>query len=198
MLRVEDKSLYVHYPKTGGTFVREILKRYCKTDRIESDLYHSSHLTLDKIDLREFDFTFGTVRNPVEWYQSAWKFLNDFLKNGKFREDEWNPLVPMESCYHADFNRFIENCLEQHPAYYSESLKLYMGDNYDKLDFVLKTETLSFDICQLLDKLKVKYSPVTVLNCPKFGQRVRPLSWDDSLKKEIISNEMEMIQRFYL
>ena len=198
MLKVNDKNLYVHYPKTGGTFVREILKRYCKNQRIESNWYHSSHLILENVDIKDFEFTFATVRNPVEWYQSAWKFLNDFLKRGKFREDEWNPLMPLEDCYNDDFNKFIENCLNQYPSYYSNSLKLYLGENYNAIDFVLKTETLSFDICKVLERINVKHNPVDILNCPKFGQRVRPLTWDDSLKKQIIKNEMNVIQTFYL
>src|SRR5437667_268495 len=78
MALVTEKSLFIHVPKTGGTFVRRALPALglpCRESGIFAIEDHFSiaqvfatHPGLD--DGRRL--TFGFVRHPVAWIKSRW------------------------------------------------------------------------------------------------------------------------------
>lgn len=189
-------SLFVHFPKTGGTFVREIIKPFGK--RVVTDGYHRSHATLDAVNLDDYNFSFACVRNPLSWYESVWKFLVDFHGNGgTWKNEEWNPMTDLSNVFSKDFNKFIKGCLSEYPNHYTKCLKLYLGNDLNSLDMVLKTETLSFDLCNALDKIGIPYNVVRMVSEMHHGKREKGLSWSSN-KSQIIKNEMEVIEKFYL
>lgn len=194
MISINNKYLYVHYPKTGGTFVRQVLKEFCNTKA--SDLHHYPISRLP--EEHGFEYIFATVRNPLDWYGSAWKFLHEFNANGSgFKKDEDNPLAPLQPFYTASFNSFIKAVLDsQAGGFYSQSFFNYIGTH--KIDRFLKCETLAFDLAATVQELGLSSSPASVIAKPKWGQRDVQYQWDEKLKREILKREMPIINRFYL
>jgi len=79
MLIIKDKYLYVHFPKTGGYFVRDTLGKIGLCRDVET--IHSSikevYGTKKCVNLK----TVTTIRNPWAWYVSLWAFRNDYKKD---------------------------------------------------------------------------------------------------------------------
>lgn len=68
--------LFIHLPRTGGTFIREYAKRtklinYYANYK-QRDGHQSARLTKDP----EKYFSFGLVRNPFDWYVSQYFYLS--------------------------------------------------------------------------------------------------------------------------
>ena len=199
MLEV-DGNLFVHFPKTGGTYIRNVLSNNSK--RVVKNNYHRSHAPISEIDLTQYNFTFGCVRNPIEWYESAWKHLIYFHKHSKWGKEEWNPLVDLSNVFSKNFNTFIEGCLKEYPSHYTKMLKLYHGNKFNALTFVLKTETLSYDLVRAVKIMGLDVDPKKIIMSPLHGKRDavkdKALLWKDYNKKAIIENEYEVLEKFYI
>lgn len=66
-----DKFVFVHIPKTGGTWVRETLKRHGPKEwNMRITAAHCAIETLDPGDRT----VFAVVRNPWDWYVSRYFF----------------------------------------------------------------------------------------------------------------------------
>jgi len=78
MSRMNGRLVYLHMPKTGGTWVGHLLPRFeegtSKTNICHESLQHLHETTPSS----RGKFTFGTVRNPWDWYLSWWQHgMND-------------------------------------------------------------------------------------------------------------------------
>lgn len=195
MISINDKILYVHYPKTGGTFVRETIKEIAKIQRVERNGFHGGHAPLNGFE-HSFEYVFATVRNPIDWYGSAWKFLKQFLKEGKNSFKTEIPLAHIQEYYSNDFNTFVSQVQKDFPGFYSISFQDYIG-SYSKVDRYMKCETLSFDLASFCI-LKGLGKANEIIASPKHGQRIIEYNWNEKLKKQVIKNEWNIIQKFYL
>ena len=191
-----DKALFIHLPKTGGTFLRKVLSTYYPD--ANEDKPRGSHRTLATLKGQyDFNYTFSIVRNPISWYESVWKHCNAMVKNGQaFGKYEDHPLAILFHEYDEDFTKFIDTCIEKYPGFYSNSLKDFIGENYDEVDYVAKTETLYDDACFIMNKLDIKFNKDDVRRSPKYG-RPATLEWKDGQKEVIKALEAEMINKFY-
>ncbi|NRA91236.1 MAG: sulfotransferase family 2 domain-containing protein [Psychroserpens sp.] len=189
MLEINKKHVFIHYPKTGGTFVREILKRNARIKELKGSHFHHSPLHDTK---KDYEIKFATVRNPIDFYVSVWKFFVDFYHNNKEIESS-NPLYPYGSYWRSNLNQFIENILTHKQGYYSNSHKEFIGDCQ-----VIKTETLNYDICPFLSAMDINYDPYEILATGKIGERVKKIDLDKQLKKELIKSEWDIISRYYI
>ena len=82
--------VYSHFPKTGGTLLREFFNRYASYDIVV--MTNDRHAPIYKahelfgVDLAN-RFCFGFVRNPFDWYVSWWANLVTMsLKGMSFKE----------------------------------------------------------------------------------------------------------------
>ena len=146
------KSVFVHIPKTGGTWVHAVLN---KMDLIQNVVQiHATPNKFRKLIGDRLYFTF--VRNPVTWYQSRWSGLyarNHHpvkLKNQPgfefINDDELN-----------NFKLWADNVLERTSL--TLIYKNYLGENLDGCDFIGKTENLSNDLIEILTKTKENFNP---------------------------------------
>jgi len=72
------KFIYLHIPRTGGTFISKFLEEYVKnTIRTKK-----RHISLDKLGKINNKFVFSSIRNPYNWYVSWWKY-NQHKPNDK-------------------------------------------------------------------------------------------------------------------
>ena len=94
--------------------------------------------------------------------------------------------------YH-DFNRFITGCLKEFPGHYSKCIDQYFNDV-----FVIKMETLPFDLSKVLSEIGIKHDPQKIINAPKYGERNKPFQWNVSQRAQIVRNEWSVIEKYYL
>lgn len=73
LINQDINLVYLHFKKTGGWLVHDILKSY-NFKVIDINKY-GGHLGQEFFDKEKY-FTFGFVRHPVDWYISMFNFLN--------------------------------------------------------------------------------------------------------------------------
>ena len=79
---ITDKFVYVHHPKTGGTFVNSVLRQLYKVEnnvprerRYGEFAWRRKHRPCRKIpEEHRGKLVLATVRNPYDWWVSAYEF----------------------------------------------------------------------------------------------------------------------------
>jgi len=197
---VGSNALFLHIPKTGGSWVEEALIRSgVQTEApptIQGVTYR--HCLLPMFEKRyPFEFTF--VRHPLSWYESWWKFLA-----GTWTICEpgvWHPQRTLERCSTDSFSEFIRLCIEHEPGYVSRMYEWYIGPvGFEFVNYVGRFESLADDLVHVLRLLGETFSLDLVrgldpLNVSRklCGEPV----WDPDLKRQMLAVEAPAIRRFY-
>lgn len=107
MALLTDKFLFLHIPKTGGSYVRKVTA-LLYINGIEKDLHHNcfpellNHITSDELSGKTVILF---IRHPLTWYQSRWAFRLS-SPNG------WEGNGLDIACGSNDFNIFVNNCID--------------------------------------------------------------------------------------
>lgn len=152
------KSVFIHIPRTGGTWVRCILKnaglRNGETGRGEDygvkTIHHSIGEAADWIP--EGYKTFSFIRHPVtylksRWARKSWPPMQEILG-----QEAMNELIT--------FQQFAEYYLLYCPGSITELYKKMTGWRMDgtkddiHVDFIGKLENQPFDLINILDKCR--------------------------------------------
>ena len=198
MMIINDKIVYIHYPKTGGTFMRTILKKYADCKNVLGGHQSSDHFPLRDLPLEHQDKpVYATVRDPLSWYESAWKFLRDWTKSSKFGENSPNPLAPLEKHFNPNFNTFIINCLKHLPGYYSNSFSEYFS-NSDIKPIWIQTEMLTYDLIYHMRFWEIEFDAKDIIKSQKHGAREAKIIWNPDLKSRIIDCDYKIYEKYYL
>jgi hypothetical protein len=150
MTVILPNSVFLHVPKAGGTWVREVLKN-AKLTQDELTSISSDESTEGKMrswhcvpqDKSIFDgkYVFCFVRHPLTWYQSHWAFRK--------RNKNWNQGNRLdEKCQSKYFDKFISNVVKEFPEGY---LHWLYGFYTQHADFIGKVENLQQDLMKALD-----------------------------------------------
>ena len=143
------KAVFLHVPKTGGKWVREVIGRARNRRKPKGiDASPRQHETLDWFRSRpQFDgyFFFAFVRHPVEWLQSYYAYQTNKGEPGRLGI-ELPPTV--EECFYQ--------VAEQHPGAIRDLFWSFVGPPDAPIHFVGKQESLARDLRQVLDVLEVK------------------------------------------
>lgn len=110
---INDKYLFIHIAKTGGTFFREALNA-CGVPSIEVGAKHASWLDL-KTDY-EWAIPVMFIRHPVSWYRSRWRYAKMTYFKEKLRympEAQKHWMAPV---WHDDYYHFVERTLKHYPG----------------------------------------------------------------------------------
>lgn len=175
---IKENALFLHIPKTGGSWIRHVLRRqglvimewsHPHPDMmrilnfprmyprhfIKQSLKHQS-LTLHKKIKNSYKFCF--VRNPFSWYESYWRFMTG-LDWKSFHEERqleyaqplkapWHPNAYLEGIGQKDFNPFMDTVLSEYPGYLTQMYGWYAPPQ--DIDFVGRTENLVDDLIHVL------------------------------------------------
>ena len=77
---INDKFVFIHNPRTGGAFIRNIFKRSFPESQFAE--LHNFHIPISQLDkCHNTKLKFGVVRNPWAWYVSLYHFQQP---NGKW------------------------------------------------------------------------------------------------------------------
>ena len=221
---LKPDAVFLHVPKTGGTFLRKLfvdmgLVRF-NFGRDHADMertinvsghYPGNYLlrslqlggSLDRYVDKCYKFCF--VRNPFDWYESYWRFLNDrpglSFKPQKNRSrfgfpiDPWHPGAALEPLVDPDFNRFIDKVVRHCPGYLTQMFGWYADPQH--IDFVGKQETLENDMRHIFEQLKIKYDPgvFAALGRVNESRAPRPL-WSAQNREMIGKLEFAVFQQY--
>lgn len=176
---INDKLLFVHVPKTGGTFVRELINLQGLSN-YETGLFEE-HDHKGILELAEFSHlkSFGIIRNPYEWTISRWKWgmFTEFeqkVKGGTKAKEHW-----MADVWSNDINEFLFNTINKRSGIAEETMfKMLQIGKPNEVDFILKAENLKEELISLfLNELNVdltlNYSSIKNRKTTKLNENVK-------------------------
>lgn len=153
------KSMFIHMPKTGGTFFREHFNE-------QPDWFNClgvGHGNMQDFYIFDDYFSFTFIRNPEQWLLSYWNFYRLILQNHEAFDFQkkwsdaaiqrgviftrWNQKAnPVEVLWHDDLDTFLERIRHHAPNVIDLAYKHFTY----RVDFVGKTENIVEDIITAL------------------------------------------------
>jgi hypothetical protein len=202
----EHNVLFLHTPKTGGTFVRRVLKRQLDVKTREVGFKHCHKDLVGPLRFREKPFTFTFVRHPVTWYRSYW--LNKIRRpvDGSHwyywqPKTLWHPNWEIDPHLGSDdFPTWIRN-VSNRGDYLLDMYRWYTGrGTRDEIDFIGKTETLLDDLFSVFDRHGIEYDATGIkemglVNAKKPHQKEQA-NYTDELLSLVIDSERKCIETY--
>ncbi len=195
----------MHIPKTGGTWVTEVLgvagvpNKYLwrrsqppgpsiGTYRAVSPAHADLAATSDYGDR----YTFAFVRHPLDWWRSFWAFR---MRMGWQRD---HPIDALASS--PDFDEFIRRVVEHLDGHLAKRFSTYIGPPEAPISFIGRFESLVDDLVRALtaagerfDEAELRaHPPSNVNDYDRF-----PAAFDPELAHRLAQSEHLLIERFY-
>lgn len=215
MALVTEKALFVHVPKTGGTWVRRAIA--AAGIRAEESGPFDVHDHYGLLDLPSYlvadRFTFGYVRHPVSWVQSRWAWA---VRSGFPSKVVSEPKAAghwMADCWSDEFPTFVERYLERHPGVACATMLRMLGFGraaagaWEPTRFaarrVCRYESLADDLVVVLSEAGERFDREAIARladtrCQRgtviFGERC---AMPPSLQREVARAEAALIDLFY-
>ena len=193
-----DRIVFIHVPKTGGTWATEAMR----VAGVEfSKVGDDDHLTKGDLDIGD-RFSFAFVREPMSWYWSVWKFHREC-----HRSHHW---AKISDYVDLEFPEFLESMVKNHHAYLSIYYRLFVGPPDDEVSFVGQYERLRSDLAAALKLAGQQFDEAALRGEParNFDDEVKlyglalpprsdPPECSDDLKAALFESEREVYDRFY-
>ena len=215
---LKDGSIFLHIPKTGGTWVEKVLQ---ENNLLQKPLFrnktnyrmsYSAHIDLSitisflnspimklryPLHKKATDpFIFVFIRNPIDWYQSYFKYLFKV----KFKEYSnsiysLHPMASLNNCYSKNFNTFVENILKKEPGYLTNLYARYIHS--DKVSYIGKQENLAKDLIEALKKTNLVFDERKILEFPAINKsEEQEIKWSQKNYDAILKHERLIFTRF--
>jgi hypothetical protein len=222
-LLLKNNAVFLHIPKTGGTWVKNILasldlvkaplgKEHSDFERSfwHDKLHHDSKVARQllrrairspkaPVRIEPGCFKFCFVREPLNWYESWWRFMQS--RNWKSWGDDrdpykWHPNSMLNGLGSPDFNTFVFNVNKKRPGYVTEMYGWYVRPG---ISFVGKLECLPQDLIKAfaLMKLDVDLKRISGVSEANESPASIPMpEWDPELRKQTLRLEYAGYVRF--
>ena len=212
---LNNDFIFFHIPKTGGKFIDQILinnKLYiCRIGHRHSNYDHINPIInkkyirfLQKND-RHIDIKlnhplkfFCTIRDPITWYESWFKYnLKNNLASGKEEGNylNWHILSPLTECNNENFNRYMYCINKTHPGFVTYLFRSYIINT--KI-YIIRFENLIEDLEKFFVINKFNLNFEDLKNTPPINVSDNMnIVWDEKIKRETIKNEIYYINLFY-
>lgn len=157
MSLILDNCIFLHTPKTGGTWVKSALEN-AGLIRGWLNNYHTP-LEAARRDSRTWKKPmFSVVRSPFSWYSSYWKFR---ISSGK-----WDPKMD-QGLERPTFKQFLRAVAVTRPGIWTEVLNHYAGrPGMKQVDRVLKQESLTEGLIKVLQEFGEEFDPEDIRSTP--------------------------------
>lgn len=207
-LILKNGAVFLHVPKTGGNWVTKILQeldlveanvghKHCDVDHFFTPhivgrmplLKYTTRRMFNRLPFNTEPYMFCFVRNPLTWYESWFKYMEQPSRRWLHWGDErsvydWHPNSILNGLGCASFEEFVRNVNKKRPGYVTE---LYGWYTRPQMDFVGKQERLEDDLIEVLKTMNVDFDEEFVRNHGKVGVSPTPeaeLVWPHDLKLE--------------
>jgi len=142
------RCVFFHFPKTGGYFVREVIRRSgipYREDNPEDHSFHNIDPTQlgNKIDDTSLKFIF--MRHPMDWYASYWNHRHYVGWEGELHPG-WNAVRIYQAEGADTFPEFLEQVLETGVPFISQHRDLFL-----QMDTIGRFEDLRNELCRIFD-----------------------------------------------
>lgn len=187
-----DKCVFLHVPKTGGTWALEALRSQGLPLATVNAPDGATHPTLEQvrsvIDLPAI----ATVRDPVSWLQSFWRFF--YARNWRDAAPPHPAFDPLLAMAADSFSEFAARYLNRRPGYVSELLARYS----DGAEHVCRQEELLPDLIKAFERFGQPHLPGKLGDVP-WRNASRPFDASCSEEIEIAIREADewILKEFY-
>jgi len=187
------KLVYLHPPKTGGTYITHLLRKTTKvTDLGHQHINFPELYRIRKEEWFSDKYIFTTIRHPITWYQSRWAFR---IKTG------WKAQHPLDfNCASNDFCTFVENVLKYKPdGWFTHIMQGYTTLVPNGVDKVIRMEDgLSNGLLDVMDSLNIKYNKKMFDNMEKANaSQSKKARYTSELFDRVMKVESNIIDRYY-
>ncbi|HEV3272610.1 MAG TPA: sulfotransferase family 2 domain-containing protein [Candidatus Methylacidiphilales bacterium] len=222
---LRNGSVFLHIPKTGGTWIKHVLReldlidaplghqhsdwdRSFWHDKLHDDFKVARYLFRRAVRSRRAQprirpdcFKFCFIREPLRWYESYWRFMENLDWNWKSWGDErdpykWHPCSMINGLGSPDFNTFIHNVNKKRPGFVTEMYGWYVRPG---IGFVGKQESLRHDLIRVFSLMKLDVDLNTILSVARRNEspaRIPMPEWDPALKRATLQLEYPGYVRF--
>ena len=170
------KSVFIHVPKTGGSWIRKAVKNanmpsyelgpiQPNSPFFRNNTIHAPQTVLHLHHL----FTFAFVRNPITFYQSYSVFkmcqraeINRFFDE-RFMSDS--------------FEQFVRNVIKGKPGWVSGAYQRFLGRKGELVDFIGRQENLVNDFIKALQLAGEEFDENSIRSTPKANEGLALGTW---------------------
>lgn len=165
---IDNKLLFIHVAKTGGTLIRESFNIIGVPNRETGVFETEDHYSITDVLSHHPEYknliSFGFIRHPVQWIKSRWVWAmeTNFETKIKYREDaaaHW-----MAKVWSNDINTFVENILTNCPGiatkYFAQMLDI---GGANEVDIIYRYEDLSEAIQDIFRLISMEIDPQIIL-----------------------------------
>jgi hypothetical protein len=199
-----DGSVFLHIPKTGGTWVtealseaglvrRHITKKHADIDRL---LFHWQRKGKEYTP----PFIFCFVRHPLSWYESYFKFVSQPEVSWKAWGSSasgsagWHPNHMLHECRSDDFNEFVRKVVRIRPGYVTE---MYGWYTKPPVTYIGKQETLREDLIEVLKSRGLAFDADRLRKRMTSNVSDNPSPhWEPALREQVIRLEYGGLVRY--
>lgn len=191
---IDNKYIFIHAAKTGGTFFRECLNRF-GIPNWEVGIKHASIKDTPAMPL----IPIVIVRHPISWYRSRWRYgmmtyFGEKIKYMPEAKEHW-----MARVWSNSYESFVRRTLDEYPqGIASEYFNKMVGGMYPLNTW--KYEQLNDHILKFLRfQMKLDIGLEAIEEMPRTLQSAKVFAEDlpDYLLQQIVDTEKELVQRFY-
>jgi hypothetical protein len=181
-----ERFLFLHVPKTGGSWAYKAMKAAGVELQSESTK-ERPHPDLSELD-RRGRFTFAFVREPLPWYGSTWSFR----RKRRYRED--NVIDPY---LELDFPDFLSKVIDTRPGFLGWYYQTFVGRFNDPIDFIGRHERLEDDLCQALRLADQDFDEEVLRGVAPDNRSDPPPPCPREVRERLVEAEWRVYERFY-
>ena len=213
-LVLKGDVLFLHVPKTGGSWVRDVLARQrLVVGRIGHKHADFSHVRVPRSirspanwlgdqlrlarELSDSPRIFCVLRHPLGWYESWYRYQSgrgwqDWGSRGSLRR--WHVCAELNGIAHQNFNSFMRAVNRQHPGFVSAMYARYVGQSGAR---TLHQERLASGLIALLDEWGLAADAASIQTAtPSNVSPQQRIEWDPVVLQETVLNERSGLLRY--
>lgn len=207
-LFLKQDAIFLHIPKTGGSFVSRILyDQKLVAYQIGGKHSDASHMLVPPLGTARpkewLKYALGVrrlrrnpapmlvhaVRNPFSWYESWFKYQRDEKRNWrdwgtKGQPLDYHPNMEVNGISSEEFNDYMMRMIDEQPGYVT---RLYCRFSSMGNTRILKLENIAKDLCDFLDDIEAPYDREKIHSEPPYWvSKKAPIEWNPKLRSRIV------------
>jgi hypothetical protein len=211
-LQLKSGAIFLHIPKTGGTWIERVLKE----QNLIARRFGHSHADMDRTrHLHAFEsfeprlgkllnhwarerlfrrppadpFYFCFVRHPLKWYESWFRWRNQLPGDPWAGVPQWHMTTALKGACRGTFSAFIRSVIARRPGFVSE---MYYSFTRPGIRFIGRQENLADDLITVLRQLNENFDEDFIRNYGRVNQsreKGAPIAWDPKLECLAVQTE---------